>query len=139
MTARDTDTPNAAPVRVRAMGEVGGDALAYLQSKIDAVLSRPELPAVSGEVRLAKAAARHTGHPWTAVAEIQVGTTVVVVHAREDTSQEVADRMQDLLRRQVEQVVHERDAAHRPVAPPWRGGQSGPLGRGGAEAGEGPA
>lgn len=124
MTDRDAGARGtAAVVQVRAEGEVGEEALAYARSKIDAVVSRPGLPAVTGKVRIAKAAAHHAEHPWSAVADLRVGRTVVVVHAREATSQEVTDRLQDRLRRQVERAVHGGDAAHRSVTPPWRGGQ----------------
>ncbi|MDW4908638.1 hypothetical protein RB628_25695 [Streptomyces sp. ADMS] len=132
MTGRDAGIRDtAAVVRVRAEGEVGEEALAYTRSKIDAVMSRPGLPAVTGEVRIAKAAAHHAGHPWSAVADLRVGRTVVVVHAQEATSQEVTDRLQDRLRRQLERAAHGGDAA-RPVSPPWRGRQQagGPAGRG---------
>ncbi|KOU74159.1 hypothetical protein ADK57_08235 [Streptomyces sp. MMG1533] len=132
MTGRDAGARDtAAVVRVRAEGKVSEEALAYARSKIDAVLNRPGLPAVTGEVRIAKAAAHHAEHPWSAVADLHVDGIAVIVHAQEATSQEVTDRLQDRMRRQVERTVHGGNAAHRPVAPPWRGGQpaEGPAGR----------
>ncbi|GGO96681.1 hypothetical protein [Wenjunlia tyrosinilytica] len=132
MTGRNAGARGiAAVVQVRAEGEVSEGALAYARSKIDAVVNRPGLPVVTGEVRIAKAAAHHAEHPWSAVADLRVGTRVVVVHAEEATSQEVTDRLQDRLRRQVERAAHGGSAAHRLVTPPWRGGQSpeAPVGR----------
>jgi hypothetical protein len=133
MTGRNAEARNtAAVVQVRAEGKVSEEALAYVRSKIDAVVSRPGLPTVTGEVRIAKAVAHHAEHPWSAVADLRVGSTAVVVHAQEATSQEVTDRLQDRLRRQMERAVHGGNAAHRPVTPPWRGGEpaEGPAGRG---------
>lgn len=124
MTARHTGAREATAVLVRAEGEVGDEVLAYVREKIDAVVSRAGLPAVTGEVRVTKAAAHHAEHPWSAVADIRVGGTVVVVHAREASSQEVADRLQDRLRRKVDHAAHTGRDDHRPVTPPWRGGQS---------------
>ncbi|MGP4050165.1 hypothetical protein [Streptomyces sp. 2A115] len=124
MTDRDAGARDTtAVVHVRAEGEVGEEALAYARSKIDAVVNRPGLPAVTGEVRITRAAAHHADHPWSAVADLQVGRNGVVVHAQEATSQEVTDRLQDRLRRQVERAGHGGNAAHRPVTPPWRSGQ----------------
>ncbi|MFF1681514.1 hypothetical protein ACFVYG_36390 [Streptomyces sp. NPDC058256] len=134
MTARDTGSRETAAVRVRAEGEVDEDVLAYVRTKIDAVVNRAGLPAVTGEVRIAKAAAHHAEHPWSAVADLRVGSTVVVVHAQDATSQEVTDRLQDRLRRQVERAVHEGNAGRRPVTPPWRGGHAG-EGSAGGDAG----
>ncbi|MFE0513632.1 hypothetical protein [Streptomyces sp. NPDC058964] len=132
MTGRDAATRGiAAVVRVRAEGEISEEVLVYARSKIDAVVNRPGLPAVTGEVRITKAAAHHAEHPWSAVADLRVGASPVLVHAQEATSQEVTDRLQDRLRRQVERAAHGRNAAHRPVTPRWRGGQSpeAPTGR----------
>lgn len=124
MTVRDTDIQQApTSVRVRGTGDVDDQALAYVRTKVDAVLGRSGLPPVSGEVRIEKAAAHHAGHPWTAGAEIRVGRDLVVVHAEEATAHELADRLQDRLRGQVEQVVHRGDAARKSATPPpWRGG-----------------
>ncbi|WP_405734490.1 hypothetical protein OG607_40140 [Streptomyces sp. NBC_01537] len=123
MTARNTGARAAEAVRVRAEGDVGEEALAYIRTKVGAIVTRQGLPAVTGEVRIAKASAHHTEHPWSAVAELQVGSVVVVAHAREATSEEVTDRLQDRLRRQVERVAHDGNAAaRRAVTPPWRGG-----------------
>ncbi|WP_405905319.1 hypothetical protein OG742_04290 [Streptomyces sp. NBC_00828] len=135
MTARDTGARETAAVRVRAEGEIDEDVLAYVRTKIDVVVNRAGLPAVTGEVRIAKAAAHHAEHPWSAVADLRVGSTSVVVHAQDATSQEVTDRLQDRLRRQVERAVHEGSAGRRPAAPPWRGGHSG-EGYAGGEAGQ---
>ena len=124
MTVRGTDIqqiPTA--IRVRGTGDVDEQALAYVRTKVDAVLGRSGLPPVSGEVRIAKAAAHHAVCPWTAGAEIRVGRDLVVVHAQEATAHELADRLQDRLRGQVEQVVHRGDTARRSATPPpWRGG-----------------
>ncbi|MFI1169552.1 hypothetical protein ACH4UM_39900 [Streptomyces sp. NPDC020801] len=126
MTARDTgthDVTTTAAVQVRAEGEVDADALAYIQEKVGAALDRPGLPPVSGEVRIARAAAHHAEHPWTAAAEIRVGGDLVVVHAREASAHELADRLQDRLRARTERAAHRGDAARRSATPPpWRGG-----------------
>ncbi|MCX5554661.1 hypothetical protein [Streptomyces sp. NBC_00038] len=135
MTARETSARETPAVRVRAEGEVDEEVLAYVRTKIDAVLNRAGLSAVTGEVRIAKAAAHHAEHPWSAVADLRVGSTVVVVHAQDATSREVTDRLQDRLRRQVERAVHEGSVGRRPAAPPWRGGQPG-EGSAGGEAGQ---
>ena len=124
MTTRDTGThvPIDA-VRVRAEGDVDQEALAYIRAKVDAALGRPGLPAVRGEVRITRAPAHHAGQPWSARAEIVVGSTLVVVHAREASAHELADRLQERLRGQAEQVAHGGDAARgSAVPPPWRGG-----------------
>ncbi|MDW8804227.1 hypothetical protein P1P68_05330 [Streptomyces scabiei] len=124
MTARDTDiqqTPTT--VRVRGTGDVDEQVLAYARTKVDAILGRSGLPPVSGEVRIEKAAAHHASRLWTARAEIRVGRDLVVVHAEEATAHELADRLHDRLRGQVERVVHRGDAARRSATqPPWRGG-----------------
>jgi len=123
MTANSTGTMVA--VRVRAEGDVDEEALAYVQSKVDTLLSRPGVPVAGGEVRIAKAAAHHTAQPWSAVAELVVRKTYVVVHAREATAHELADRLQDRLRGQMTRVLHRYDAARRSATPPpWRGGQA---------------
>ncbi|MCL6735878.1 hypothetical protein [Streptomyces neyagawaensis] len=124
MTVRDTDfQQTATAVRVRGAGDVDEQALAYVRTKVDAVLGRSGLPPVSGEVRIEKATAHHAGHLWTARAEIRVDRDLVVVHAGEATSHELADRLQDRLRGQVERVVHRGDAARKSATPPpWRGG-----------------
>ncbi|MFM9589258.1 hypothetical protein ACKI1J_11955 [Streptomyces scabiei] len=117
MTIRDTDG------RQVPVGHVDEQDLSYVRTKVEAALGRAGLPAVSGEVRLAKAMARHTEQPWSARAEIRVGADLVVVHAEEATAHELADRLQDRLRGQVERVAHRGDTARRTAdAPPWRGG-----------------
>ena len=124
MTARDTGTHvTTDAVRVRAEGDVDEEALAYIRAKVDAALGRPGLPAVSGEVRITRAPAHHAEQPWSAGAEIVVGSTLVVVHAREASAHELADRLQERLRGQADQVAHRGDTARRSATPPpWRGG-----------------
>ncbi|MFI2035147.1 hypothetical protein ACH470_10845 [Streptomyces bottropensis] len=124
MTARDTGTRvTTDAVRVRAEGDVDEEALAYVRAKVDAALGRPGLPAVSGEVRITRAPADHSEQPWSAGAGITVGSTLVVVHAREASAHELADRLQERLRGRADQVAHRTDAARRSAAPPpWRGG-----------------
>lgn len=124
MTVRDTDIQQPpTTVRVRGTGDVDEQALAYARTKVDAVLGRSGLPPVSGEVRIEKATAHHARHLWTARAEIRVGRDLVVVHAEEATVHELADRLHDRLRGQVERVVHRGDAARKSATPPaWRGG-----------------
>ncbi|GAA3367522.1 hypothetical protein GCM10017744_079970 [Streptomyces antimycoticus] len=98
-------------------------SLAYLRQKAGAVLDRPGLPPVNGEVHLTKAAAHHDEFPWAAVTEIQVGADLVVVHAHEASARELADRLHDRLRNRMEGAVHRRNVARRTVTPPpWRGG-----------------
>ncbi|MFH8769486.1 hypothetical protein [Streptomyces sp. NPDC017958] len=128
MTAKDTvaraDTTVA--VQVRAEGDVDEEALAYVRTKIDTVLGRPGMPAVSGEVRISRAAAHHTRQPWSGGAELVVGDARVVVHAQEATAHELADRLQDRLRSQTTRLLHRREAARRSATPPpWRGGPDG--------------
>ncbi|MCQ8186894.1 hypothetical protein [Streptomyces rugosispiralis] len=122
MTLRTTDEDAA--VTVRAENGVDEETLGYARTKVDAVLARPGLPVVTGEVRIAKAAAPHIERPWSATANLRVGRAVVVVHAREATGREVADRLQDRMRRQVNQAAHSGRAARGPVVPPWRGGHA---------------
>ncbi|MBN0043716.1 hypothetical protein JS756_06265 [Streptomyces actuosus] len=129
MTPRDTgvqDTPTAA-VRVRAAeGDVDETSLARIRAKVLAALDRPGLPPLGGEVRITRAAARHTEQPWSAGGEIRVGADLVVVHAQEATAYRLADRLHDRLRGQVERVVHRGETARRTSAPPpWRGGPGG--------------
>ena len=125
MTAKDTGTEGGtASVRVRAEGDVDEESLAYVREKVGAVLDRPGLPPISGEVRVTREAAHHVDLPWSAGAEIQVGGDLVVVHAREASARELADRLQDRLRSRTERAAHRRDAARRTATPPpWRGGR----------------
>ncbi|MFF4979141.1 hypothetical protein ACFY3O_03585 [Streptomyces sp. NPDC001046] len=125
MTAKDIGQEGGtASVRVRAEGDVDEESLAYLREKVGAVLDRPGLPPVSGEVRVTRAAAHHIDLPWSAGAEIQVGGDLVVVHAREASARELADRLQDRLRSRTQRAAHRRDAARRTATPPpWRGGR----------------
>ncbi|GGX79668.1 hypothetical protein GCM10010358_37340 [Streptomyces minutiscleroticus] len=124
MTAKDVETsgPTEA-VQVRTEGDVDEESLAYFREKVRAVLGRPGLPPASGEVRLTRAASHHVVLPWFAGAEIQVGGDLVVVHAREASAREVADRLQDRLRSRTERCAHRRDTDRRTATPPpWRGG-----------------
>ncbi|MER7181350.1 hypothetical protein ABT404_18030, partial [Streptomyces hyaluromycini] len=97
-----TNNSQAAPsVELRSDGAVDEETLAYARTKIDAVVSRPGLPAVTGEVRILRAVAHHAGHPWSATADLHVGgRQVVVAVAEEATGAEVVDRLQDRLRPQ---------------------------------------
>ncbi|MFC8434959.1 hypothetical protein [Streptomyces sp. NPDC057253] len=125
MTPRDTgaDDPVAGPVGMRAEGDVDERELAYFRAKVRAVLDRPGLPPAIGEVRISRASAHHAGRPWTAGGEIRVGRDLVVVHAREASAHELADRLQDRLRGQLERMTHREDTARRAAGPPpWRGG-----------------
>ncbi|MFJ9669107.1 hypothetical protein ACIRPP_31645 [Streptomyces sp. NPDC101219] len=124
MTAKDIGTrETTATVRVRADGRVDEESLAYLREKVGAALDRPGLPPVSGDVRIVRATAHHIAQPWSAGAEIRVGGDLVVVHAREATARELADRLHDRLRAATERVAHRGDTTRRTAAPPpWRGG-----------------
>ncbi|QTE01967.1 hypothetical protein [Streptomyces cyanogenus] len=127
MTAKDTSTQvtSTAAVEVRVEGDVDEEAVAYLREKVDAVLGRPGVPAVSGAVRVARAVAHHAERPWSAGAELVVGNALVVVHAQEATGHELADRLQDRLRSQMNRVLHRKEEARRSATPPpWRGGRA---------------
>ena len=127
MTAKDTGTQatGADAVEVRVEGDVSAEAVAYVREKVNAVLGRPGLSAVSGAVMVAKAVAHHAERPWTAGAEFIVGNTRVVVHAQEATARELADRLQDRLRSQMNRVLHRKEEARRSATPPpWRGGRA---------------
>ena len=127
MTAKDTSTQatSTAAVEVRVEGDVDAEAVAYLREKVDAVLGRPGIPAVSGAVRIARAVAHHAERPWSAGAELVVGNTLVVVHAQEATGHALADRLQDRLRSQMNRVLHRKEEARRSATPPpWRGGRA---------------
>ncbi|MFE1285780.1 hypothetical protein [Streptomyces sp. NPDC058751] len=118
-----TDSTRQTPaVRLRHDGSVDEDTLAYARTKIDAVLGRPGLPAVTGEVRIVLAAAHHAGHPWSATADLRVGRRQIVALAEEATGTELVDRLQDRLRRQTDRAAHVRDDSRGTKAPPWRGG-----------------
>ncbi|MFF5439256.1 hypothetical protein [Streptomyces achromogenes] len=128
MTAKDTHTHPAGTVavEVRVEGDVDEEAVAYLREKVDAVLGRPGVPAVSGAVRIARAVAHHAERPWSAGAELVVGNTLVVVHAQGATGHELADRLQDRLRGRLNRVLHRKEEARRSATPPpWRGGRAG--------------
>ncbi|MCQ9130315.1 MULTISPECIES: hypothetical protein [Streptomyces] len=122
MTAEDIGA-RADAVRVRADGDVDEESLAYLREKVGAALARPGFPPVSGEVRVVRAAAHHVGLPWSAGAEIRVGGDLVVVHAREASARELADRLHDRLRGRAEHIAHRARETRRTAVPPWwRGG-----------------
>ncbi|MGW3497956.1 hypothetical protein [Streptomyces sp. NPDC001020] len=126
MTAKKTGThlSTMVAVQVRAEGNVDEEALGYVKTKVDALLSRPGIPVASGEVRISKAAAHHTAQPWSAVAELVMRSTHMVVHAQEATAHELADRLQDRLRGQMTRALHRDEAARRSATPPpWRGGR----------------
>lgn len=110
-------------IQVRATGDVDAEALGYVRAKVAAAFERPGLPAVSGEVRIAHAAAQHVAQPWSAAAEIRVGDALVVVHAQEASAHELADRLQDRLRGRADRVAHRGDETRKAATPPpWRGG-----------------
>lgn len=126
MTAKDTGArvTDAVAVEVRVEGDVDGEALAYVREKVDAVLGRPGVPAVSGAVRVARATAHHVERPWSAGAELVVGNTLMVVRAREATAHELADRLQDKLRGRLNRLLHRGEETRRTATPPpWRGGR----------------
>ncbi|QYX75299.1 hypothetical protein [Streptomyces akebiae] len=114
--------PAAPEVVLRHEGAVDEETLAYARTKIDAVVSRPGLPDVTGEVRIVRVAAGHAGRPWSATADLRVGRRQVVVLAEEATATEVVDELQDRLRRQTDRAAHLRDRDRRTGTPPWRGG-----------------
>lgn len=124
MTDKDSGTGDSTDtVRVRVEGDMDEESLAYLKEKIGAALDRPGLAPVSGEVRVVRAAGHHVELPWSAGAEIRLGGDLVIVHAREASARELADRLRDRLRERTERTAH-RGAEARRVAPPppWRGG-----------------
>lgn len=122
MTANDIRPRETTPVRVRTDGEVDEEALTYLREKVNAALDRAGRP-VSGEVRVVRATAHHVVKPWSACAEVRFGGELVVVHAREASAHELADRLHDRLRAGTERAAHRGDATRRCAAPPpWRGG-----------------
>ncbi|WP_368661732.1 hypothetical protein [Streptomyces sp. NA02950] len=65
MTAKDTGAhvTSTAAVEMRVEGDVDEEAVAYLREKVDAVLGRSGVPAVSGAVRVARAVAHHAERP----------------------------------------------------------------------------
>ncbi|MGX1547599.1 hypothetical protein [Streptomyces adustus] len=118
-----TDSTQRTPlVRLRSDGAVDEATLAYARTKVDAVLTRPGLPAATGEVRIARAAVHHAGHPWSATADVRVGGRQIVAMAEEATGTELVDRLQDRLRRQTDKAAHAWHDGHGTTAPPWRGG-----------------
>ncbi|MFE6828460.1 hypothetical protein [Streptomyces sp. NPDC057690] len=117
------DRARATPqVRLRCDGAVDEETVAYARTKIDAVIGRPGLPAVTGEVHIVRAAAPHAGHRWSAAADLLIAGRHVVAVAEEATGTEVVDRLQDRLRRRTDKAAHARDDGTRTTAPPWRGG-----------------
>ncbi|NUR00900.1 MAG: hypothetical protein HOY79_31545 [Streptomyces sp.] len=118
-----SDNYQAAPaVRLRFDGPVDQETLDYARTKIDAVVGRSGLPAITGEIRIVRAAIRHADRPWLATADLHVGGRQVVVLAEESTGREVVDLLQDRLRRQTDKAAHAWHDGHRTEAPPWRGG-----------------
>lgn len=115
------NTQNAPTVLLRSSGAVDEETLTYARTKIDAVVDRPGLPAVTGEVRITKAAAHHADRPWSATADLHIGRHEVVVVAEEASGHELVDRLQDRLRRQTDKVARAWQHGHRSDVPPWRG------------------
>ncbi len=125
MTGDDTQA-TAPVVLLRADGEVDDETLTYARTKIDAVVGRPGLLAVGGEVRITRAPAHHADRPWSATATLRVGRHEVIVLAEEATGHELVDQLQDRLRRQTDKAAHAGRPGHRAAAPPWRGGSGAP-------------
>lgn len=122
-----SDNTQAAPaVRLRHDGAVDEETLAYARTKIDAVVGRSGLPAVTGEVRIVRAAT-HADLPWTASADLHIGGRPVTVNAEEASGREVVDQLQARLRRRLDRAAHAWDDGHRTAAPPWRGGARHPA------------
>lgn len=63
MTSNDTQT-TAPTVLLRSDGEVDEETLEYARTKIDAVIDRPGLPTVTGEVHITRASAHHADPSW---------------------------------------------------------------------------
>ncbi|MDX3714733.1 hypothetical protein PV733_38560 [Streptomyces europaeiscabiei] len=125
MTSKDTQT-TPPTVLLRSDGEVDEETLAYARTKIGAVIDRPGLPTITGEVHITRAAAHHAEHPWSATAALHVGRREVVVLAEEATGREVVDQLQNWLRRQTDKAAHAGHHGHHASAPPWRGGAAEP-------------
>ncbi|MCZ4606579.1 hypothetical protein O3S80_23050 [Streptomyces sp. Lzd4kr] len=122
MAHTDTGDHETDGVLVRARsGDVSAEILSYARDRIQAVVDRPGMPALSGEVRIDRASAHRSEQPWSAVAEVRAGHAVVIVHAREATGRELADRLQDRLREQLGRAVR-GGTDRRAVVPKWRGG-----------------
>ncbi|GGY15138.1 hypothetical protein [Streptomyces djakartensis] len=119
-----SDKTRPAPaVRLRTDGPVDEETLQYARTKVDAVVDRPGLPSVTGEVRIVRAAAHHADRPWSATADLHVGGRQIIVLAEAATGTELVDQLQDRLRRQTDKAAHAWDHGNRTVAPPWRGGR----------------
>ncbi|PKV83135.1 hypothetical protein [Streptomyces sp. TLI_146] len=114
-------TEPATAVRLRSDGPVDEQTLTYARTKIDVLVSRAGLPAVTGEVRIVRATAHHAARPWSATADLYVGGHQVIATAEEATGAEVVDRLQDRLHRRIDKTVHAWDNGHRTSTPPWRG------------------
>ncbi|WP_240135665.1 hypothetical protein [Streptomyces sp. MUM 178J] len=130
MTGNDIQTtaPATTPtVLLRSDGEVDEETMAYARTKIDAIVARPGLPAVTGEVRITKAVAHHAERPWSATATLHVGRRDVFVHAEEASGHALVDQLQDRLRRQTDKAARSGHNGHRAATPPWRGGTGTPL------------
>ncbi len=109
MTSEGIRAGELAPaVRVRADGAVDEASLAHVREQVGAVLGRPGLPPVSGEVRVTRAGTTQLARPWFAGAEIQVGDDLVVVHAREASALALADRLRDRLRSRTDRAARTR-------------------------------
>ncbi|MGW6530382.1 hypothetical protein [Streptomyces venezuelae] len=123
MTAENIGARSTTTVRIRTDGEGDEESLAYFRAKIGTALGRPGLPPVSGEVRILRASAHHVELPWSAGADVRIGSDLVAVRAREASARELADRLHDRLRARTERVAHQSDTTRRTAAPPpWRGG-----------------
>ncbi|WP_248512170.1 hypothetical protein [Streptomyces sp. D2-8] len=115
---------------LRSDGEVDEDTLTYARTKIDAVVDRPGLPPVTGEVRITRAAAHHADRPWSATAALHVGGREVVVLAEEATARELAGqplaghrrsaqrRCDSVGRRSTSRTRHNTRTHHCLLAPP---------------------
>ncbi|MFF6783682.1 hypothetical protein [Streptomyces sp. NPDC012510] len=121
MTSKDAQS-TVPTVLLRSDGEVDEATLAYARTKVDAAVGRPGLPAVTGEVRITRAAAHHADRPWSATAALHVGRREVVVLAEAATGRELVDQLQDRLRRQTDKAARPGHHGHHTPAPPWRGG-----------------
>lgn len=125
MTSNESET-TAPSVLLRSDGEVDAETMEYARTKIGAVVGRPGLPSVSGEVHITRASAHHADRPWSATASLHVGRREVVVLAEEATGRELVDQLQDRLRRQTDKAARAGRNDHRAAVPPWRSGSGTP-------------
>ncbi|MFI6645745.1 hypothetical protein [Streptomyces sp. NPDC050504] len=113
-----------AAVLVRADGEADEEALAHLHEKVASALDQPGLPHVNGEVRVRRPSPHHLELLWPGRTAIRVGSGLLVVHAREASTRELADRLHDRLRSATGRVTRRGNTNSRTAAPPpWRGGR----------------